>query len=110
VGAGAELRVETSRESLQVSLNEMDTGSAVILEFPGYASATGGVEAASLDALRTATETTFFKDGDSLWAKLVVDNEAGLEIAPGSNAPPGFAPRAIPVGAFIEVRKEGLGG
>jgi cell migration-inducing and hyaluronan-binding protein len=110
VGAGAELRVETSRESLQVSLNEMDTGSAVILEFPGYTAATGGVEAASMDALRAATATAFFKEGDSLWAKLVVDNEAGLEIAPGSNAPPGFAPRAIPVGAFIVVSKEGLGG
>ncbi len=110
LGAGAEVRVETSRENLQVSLNEMDSGSAVILEFPGYASATGGVEAASMDALRAATETSFFRDGDSLWAKLVVDNEAGLEIAPGSNAPPGFAPRAIPVGAFIEVSKTGLGG
>jgi len=110
IGAGAELRVETSREALTMSLTEMDNGSSVILELPGYAAATGAVQADSLEDLRAANQTAWFKEGDSLWAKLVVDNDAGLELSPGSNAPPGFAPRAIPVGAFIEVTREDLGG
>ena len=102
--------METSRETLALSLTEMDDGSSVILEFPGYATAKGGVEKTSLADLRAATETAWFRDGDTLWAKLVVNNGAGLTIKPGSNAPPGLAARALPVCALLEVGKEGLGG
>ncbi|MBT2135936.1 hypothetical protein KK137_16495, partial [Croceibacterium sp. LX-88] len=110
IGSGAELRVETARDKLSLSLTEMDDGSSVILEFPGFKAATGGVEKASLAALREARETSWFRDGDTLWAKLVVDNAAGLTVSPGNNAPPGLSARALPVGAMIEVGKEGLGG
>ncbi|KRA82538.1 hypothetical protein [Altererythrobacter sp. Root672] len=110
IGSGAELRVETSRDKLSLSLTEMDDGSSVILEFPGFTVATGGVEKSSLAELREARETSWFKDGNKLWAKLVVDNAAGLTVSPGSNAPPGFAARALPVGATLNVSKEGLGG
>jgi cell migration-inducing and hyaluronan-binding protein len=106
IGAGAELRVETSRDTLSLSLTEMDDGSAVIFEFPGFTAATGAAEKASLAELREARETAYFKDGDTLWAKLVVDNEAGLTTSLGSNAPPGFGPSAVPVGARLEVSKE----
>jgi cell migration-inducing and hyaluronan-binding protein len=110
IGSGAELRVETARDKLSLSLTEMDDGSSVILEFPGFAAATGGVEKSSLAALREATETAWFKDSDTVWAKLVVDNDAGLKISAGSNAPPGLAASALPVGALPEVSREGLGG
>ncbi len=110
IGADAEIRVETARETLSLSLTEMDDGSAVIFEFPGFATATGGVEMHSLEALREARGTAYFRDGDTLWAKLVVDNDAGLEISSSSNAPPGFGARALPVGARLDVGREDLGG
>jgi cell migration-inducing and hyaluronan-binding protein len=107
IGSGAELRVETSRDTLTLSLTEMDDGSSVILEFPGFTAATGAVEQASLDALREAQETSWYSKDGTLWAKLVVDNAAGLTLSPaaGGNAPPGFAARAVPVGAKIDVSK-----
>jgi len=105
IGSGAEVRVETAREKLSLSLTEMDDGASVIFEFPGFTAATGAVEKSSLAALRDAKQTAYFKDGDTLWAKLVVDNEASLTVSPGNNAPPGFAARALPVGARLDVSK-----
>ena len=69
--------------------------------------ATGGAEQPSLDALRAANATSYFKEGNSLWVKLVVDNAAGLTLSPaaGGNAPPGLAARALPVGAKLDVSK-----
>src|SRR5690606_42030317 len=80
----------------------MDDGSWVILEFPGYATAVEGTQVSSLAELREASQTSWFSENGTLWAKLVVDNGAGLTVAPG-NAPPGFAARALPLGAKIEV-------
>jgi cell migration-inducing and hyaluronan-binding protein len=107
LGSGAELRVETSRDALGLSLTEMDDGSWVMLELPGFTAATGGTEKSSLAALREAGETAWFAEGDTLWAKLVVDNAAGLTLSPaaGGNAPPGLAARALPVGAKLDVSK-----
>jgi len=107
IGSGAEVRVETSRQTLSLSLTEMDDGSSVILEFPGFTTATGGVEKSSLDELRNATVTSWYNANGSLWAKLVVDNAAGLTLSPaaGGNAPPGLAGRVLPVGALLEVSK-----
>jgi cell migration-inducing and hyaluronan-binding protein len=76
IGSGAELRVETGRESLSVSLREMDQDSFVILELPGFTSSAGGAEMSSLAVLREASETAWFKDDDSLWVKLVVEDAA----------------------------------
>jgi cell migration-inducing and hyaluronan-binding protein len=73
VGSGAELRVETARESLSLSLSEMDEGSYVIFELPGFATAARGTQADSLAALRNANRTTYYKDGDTLWVKLVIE-------------------------------------
>ena len=110
LGSGAEVRVETARDTLSLSLTEMDDGSSVTFELPGFGIATGGVEKSSLAELRDARETSWYKKDGTLWAKLVVDNAAGLTVSPGSNAPPGFAARALPVGAAIEVGKESFGG
>jgi len=112
IGSGAEVRVETSRDALTMSLTEMDDGSWVILELPGFTAAAGAVQASSLAELREARQTSYYSENGTLWAKLVVDNAAGLQLSPqaGGNAPPGLAARALPVGAKLDVSREGLGG
>jgi cell migration-inducing and hyaluronan-binding protein len=103
LGSGAEVRVETGRDSLSLSLREMDPGAFVILEFPGFASAAQGVEMASLADLRAANRTAYFKDEKSLWVKLVVEDAAA------------DGPVVVRVGnlraqATIDVSRQGLGG
>jgi hypothetical protein len=46
----------------------------VILELPGFTKAASGTAQSSLDALRAATTTSYFQDGNTLWVKLVVDD------------------------------------
>jgi cell migration-inducing and hyaluronan-binding protein len=71
VKAGTEIQVKTERPEVTLSLAEMDQGSWVIFELPGFAHATSGTEQGSLNALRQAKETSWFRDGDTLWVKLV---------------------------------------
>jgi cell migration-inducing and hyaluronan-binding protein len=72
VRAGTEMRVNTERKEISLSLREMDKGSWVVFELPGFANAASGKQQDSLEALRKATETSYFKDKDALWVKLVV--------------------------------------
>ena len=51
IRSGAEVRVETARDTLSLSLKEMDDGSWVIFELPGFTTAAGGAKQSSLDAL-----------------------------------------------------------
>jgi cell migration-inducing and hyaluronan-binding protein len=110
IHSGAEVRVETARKDLSLTLNEMNDGSWVIFQLPGFAKATGGVQQASLDALRKANVTSYFKDGDTLWAKLVVDNKAGNTVTIGrpgagvSTVGPGPG-GAFPAGARLDVSR-----
>ena len=76
IGSGAELRVETARETLSLALREMDEGAFVLFELPGFGTTAGGRQEESLDALREANKTSYFKDGDTLWVKLVVEDAA----------------------------------
>ena len=76
IRSGAEVRVETARQSLSLSLREMDNGSYVIFELPGFTTTAGGTQLSSLDALKSASGTSYYKDGDTLWVKLVVDDTA----------------------------------
>src|SRR5690606_29406 len=76
LGSGAEVRVETGRDSLSLSLREMEQGSFVILEFPDFTSAAQGTAMPSLAALREAKATAHFRDDKSLWVKLVVEDKA----------------------------------
>jgi cell migration-inducing and hyaluronan-binding protein len=71
VKAGTEIQVKTERPQVTLSLAEMDAGSWVIFELPGFANAVSGTEQRSMNALRQAKETSWFKDGDALWVKLV---------------------------------------
>jgi cell migration-inducing and hyaluronan-binding protein len=73
---GAEIRVATAKDKLTLNLREMDKGSSVVFELPGFTNADGGERAPSLEALRAASKTAFFKDKDSLWIKLVVEDTA----------------------------------
>jgi hypothetical protein len=87
VRAGTEIRVNTERPELPISLTEMAQGSWVIFELPGFTSAGSGKQQDSLQALRKASETSYFKAPDALWVKLVVqDAPKGIgrdEFGPG---------------------------
>jgi cell migration-inducing and hyaluronan-binding protein len=72
VRAGTEIRVKTERQEVSLSLAEMDHGSWVIFELPGFTKAASGTEQPSMDALRKANATSYFRGGDALWVKLVV--------------------------------------
>ena len=71
IGSGAEVSVETARESLSLTLSEMDNGSFVIFQLPEFTTADNGKEQNSLTALKGASETSYFRDDNALWVKLV---------------------------------------
>jgi cell migration-inducing and hyaluronan-binding protein len=98
VRAGTEIEVKTERPQVTLSLAEMDQGSWVIFELPGFAHAASGTGKASMDALRQANETSYFRDGDTLWVKLV----AGGPVRP--------VVRPTDLQASIAVSKEDRGG
>jgi hypothetical protein len=103
IGSGAEIRVDTARDKLAISLREMDQGSFVILQLPGFTTAAAGAEQSSLEALRGASETAWFKDSDSLWVKLVVEDAA-------ADGPVVVQVGTLRAQATVEVAREGLGG
>jgi cell migration-inducing and hyaluronan-binding protein len=71
VRSGTEIKVTTERPNLSLTLTEMDAGSWVIFELPGFTTAASGTEQSSLDALRKASDTSYFKGKDALWVKVV---------------------------------------
>ena len=71
VRAGSEYTVTTEGDSVNLRVMELDAGSWVMFELPGFTTAAAGIEQGSLDALRNASETSWFKADDSLWVKIV---------------------------------------
>jgi cell migration-inducing and hyaluronan-binding protein len=71
VRAGTEIMVTTERPDVSLTLTELDAGSWVIFELPGFTTAASGTERNSIDALRRASDTSYFKDQDALWVKVV---------------------------------------
>jgi cell migration-inducing and hyaluronan-binding protein len=71
VRAGTEYKVTTERPSLSLSVTELDAGSWVMFELPGFTTAASGTAQDSLDALRKANTTSYYKGNGSLWVKLV---------------------------------------
>jgi hypothetical protein len=71
VVAGTEIKVITERPTLPISVTQLETGSWVIFQLPGFTTAASGTATDSLDALRKATATSYFKDKDGLWVKIV---------------------------------------
>ncbi|MEO8464999.1 MAG: G8 domain-containing protein [Gammaproteobacteria bacterium] len=83
VRAGTEIKVTTERPSVFLNLTELDRGSWVIFELPGFTTAASGMQQNNLDALRKASDTSYFKDKDALWVKVVSNGD------PGNGAPGG---------------------
>ena len=91
--AGTEIRAESESPSLNITVRELNNGSWVIVELPGYSSAATGTVQTSMEALRSATSTSYYKGDGSLWVKLVSD---------GGGARPG---RGGGVGGSIQVSR-----
>jgi cell migration-inducing and hyaluronan-binding protein len=80
VRAGTEIKVTTERPSVSLRLTELDKGSWVILQLPGFTTAASGTPQTSLDALRAASDTAYFKDKDALWVKVVSPDSGPIGI------------------------------
>jgi hypothetical protein len=89
VRAGSEFKVTTERPSLSLSVSELNAGSWVMFELPGFNTASSGTAQDSLDALRKANTTSYYKGNGSLWVKLVSTGDI-LGSGPG-NGPSGGA-------------------
>ena len=103
VHSGSQIRVSTMRDNVSLHLREMDKGSWVIFELPGFTAPGGGAQVASMEALRAANQTATFRDENSLWVKLVVEDDAA------------DGPIVVQVGelkaqASLDVHRENLGG
>jgi cell migration-inducing and hyaluronan-binding protein len=88
VRSGSEYRVETMRETLNLNVKELDEGSWVIFELPGFSIADKAEEQRSLDNLHDAKVTSFYKGEKSLWVKLVSTGDV-LGSAQGKGPGPG---------------------
>ncbi len=84
VRAGTQYKVTTERETVNINVTELDEGSWVMFELPGFAKADAGMAQSSMDALRTANITSYYKGNDTLWVKLVSKGDF-----PGGGGGPG---------------------
>ena len=93
IRSGAEVTVDTARESLPLRLSSMDNGSWVVLKLRGFTATDKGVAQSSMAALREAKETSYYKDGDTLWIKLfpATDGATGINPPPSITASKGKA-------------------
>jgi hypothetical protein len=78
VRAGTEIKVTTERSNLSLRLTELDQGSWVIFQLPGFTTAASGMQQTSLEALNKASETSYFKAQDALWVKVVSPDNGPL--------------------------------
>lgn len=93
--AGTEVRAESEAPTLTVQVSEMDPGSWMIVELPGYTTAASGAAVTSLDALRSATSNSYYKGDGSLWVKVVANGNGMTQgTAAGRGGP---APSSIQV-------------
>jgi cell migration-inducing and hyaluronan-binding protein len=77
VRAGIEFKATTERKTMDLHMIEMEAGAWVIVEVPGFVKADSGTPVGSLDALRKANVTSYYKAGDALWVKLVSPGDSG---------------------------------
>ena len=71
---------------MNLSVSELDAGSWVIFELPGFTTAAAGTATDSLDALRKASATSYYKGKDALWVKIVSTGEGARGAGPGAGA------------------------
>ena len=86
VRSGVELKTLSENPTLALSLREMDNGAWVVFELPGFTTAKAGAEQSSLDALRSASSTSWYRGKDALWVKLVVDTASAAAGPGGGNS------------------------
>jgi len=79
IRGNTEMKAVTERTSMDLHVLELDAGSWVILEIPGFTKAASGTQQSSLDALRKANVTSYYQAPDALWVKIVSsgDDERG---------------------------------
>ena len=94
IRAGTEIRAESEAPTLNISLTEMDAGSWVIFELPGYTNAAAGTAQTSMDPLRAANSTSYYKGDGALWVKLIANGGGAVAGAAGRG---GLAPSSIQV-------------
>jgi len=102
VQAGTEYKVTTERPTLSLSVSELDKGSWIMFELPGFTTAASGTEQSSLDALRQASATSYYKGNGSLWVKLVSSGDilgTGPNSGPSGGASVAVSKDAAPVTA-----------
>ena len=85
IRAGTEYKVTTERPALSLTVSELDKGSWVMFELPGFTTAASGTAQDSLDALRKADTTSYYKGNGELWVKLV---SSGDILGSGPNSGP----------------------
>ncbi len=69
-------------------MKELDTGSWVMFELPGFTTAARVRQQDSLDALRKASDTSYYKGNGALWVKIVSTGDV-LGSGPGQGPGPG---------------------
>ena len=84
IRAGSEIKVITERPAVALRLSELDPGSWVIFQLPGFTTATSGTPQASLEALRSASVTSYYRGNDALWVKVVSTGEGARIAGPGA--------------------------
>jgi cell migration-inducing and hyaluronan-binding protein len=77
-------------------VSELDAGSWVMFELPGFTTAASGTAQDSLDALRKASATSYYKGNGSLWVKLVSSGDVLGSQAAGASG-----------GASLSVSRDG---
>jgi cell migration-inducing and hyaluronan-binding protein len=65
---------------------ELDAGSWVMFELPGFSNAASGTQQTSMDALRSASETSYYKADDALWVKVVSTANREASTSPARDA------------------------
>jgi cell migration-inducing and hyaluronan-binding protein len=93
--AGTEIRAESEAPTLNVQVSEMDPGSWMIVELPGYTTAASGEAQGSLQALRSATSNSYFKGDGALWVKVVANGNGMTQGTAAGRG--GLAPSSIQV-------------
>jgi cell migration-inducing and hyaluronan-binding protein len=73
---------------VNINVKELDAGSWVMFELPGFTTANSGAAVDSLDALRKASATSYYRGNGSLWVKIVSTGDI-LGSGPGKGPGPG---------------------
>ena len=98
----------TERPSVNINVKELDAGSWVMFELPGFTTASSGTAQDSLDALRKASATSYYKGNGSLWVKVVSTGDV-LGSGPGSGPGAGDSLAGQPVSSNPAARARAPG-